>query len=140
MKMANILVKQGTLRSQPSFIGAVITNVTYGESVGVESEANGWVRVRVVRTGQIGWIHRSALSDKAITLKSGTLTTGSSATGDELALAGKGFNKEVEQQFRSKNPRVDFSWVNQMEHFTISDQQIQMFLKEGQVTPTGGKS
>jgi len=140
MKMANIIVKQGALRSQPSFIGDVITNVSYGESIAVSEEVNGWARVRVTRTGKTGWIHSSALSEKAMTLKSGSLTAKQSATGDELALAGKGFNKQVEQQFKSKNPGIDFSWVNKMETFTISDSQIQLFLKEGQVTPRGGQS
>ncbi|MBF0260197.1 MAG: SH3 domain-containing protein, partial [Desulfamplus sp.] len=35
MKMANILVKQGALRTQPSFVGQMITSVSYGETVQV---------------------------------------------------------------------------------------------------------
>lgn len=140
MKIANILVKKGSLRAQPTFVGQIITNVCYGERVDITDELNGWSKIRVIRTGQTGWIHNSALSSKAITLKSGTLNAGHSATSDELALAGKGFNKQVEQQFRAKNPKIDFSWVNKMESFTISERQIQSFLQEGQVRPTGGQS
>ncbi|MBF0233001.1 MAG: SH3 domain-containing protein [Desulfamplus sp.] len=140
MKMANILVKQGALRTQPSFVGQMITSVSYGETVQVLDEANGWARIKIIRTGQMGWMHNSALSDKAMSLKSGGLNASQSATGDELALAGKGFNRQVEQQFKSRNPNVDFSWVNKMETFTISDRQTQVFLQEGQVSPGGGHS
>ncbi|MBF0468188.1 MAG: SH3 domain-containing protein [Desulfamplus sp.] len=138
MKTVNVLVKKGALRTQPSFIGQVIADVGYGEAVQVVEQANGWTRVKVIRNGHMGWMHDSALSDKAMSLKSGGLNAGQSATGDELALAGKGFNKQVEQQFRSRNPGVDFSWVNKMEAFTISDRQVQIFLQEGQVLPGGG--
>ena len=140
MKTANIIVKQGALRSQPSFVGQMLTNLGYGESVEISNESNGWSQVRVKRTGQTGWIHNSALSEKPVTLKSGGVSAGHSATGDELALAGKGFNKQVEQQYQSKNPGVDFSWINKMEKITISDQQVQKFLREGQVLPGGGQS
>jgi uncharacterized protein YgiM (DUF1202 family) len=140
MKIANIIVKHGALRSQPSFVGQMLTNLGYGESVEISNESNGWSQVRVKRTGQTGWIHNSALSEKPVTLKSGGVSAGHSATGDELALAGKGFNKQVEQQYQSKNPGVDFSWINKMERFTITDQQAQKFLREGQVLPGGGQS
>ncbi|MBF0411793.1 MAG: SH3 domain-containing protein [Desulfamplus sp.] len=139
MKMSNVIVKQGALRSQPSFISQLLTNINYGEAVEISSESNGWSNVRVVRTGQRGWIHNSALSEKAIKLKSGGLSDGHSATGDELALAGKGFNKQVEQQYKSRNPKADFTWINKMEAITISDAQIHNFLIEGQVTPNNSK-
>lgn len=140
MEMANVVVKQGALRSLPSFIGEIITNLSYGQSVEVAQKTNGWARVRVASTGQTGWMHGSALSQRPVTLKSGSLKAGHSATGDELALAGKGFNREVEQQFKAKNPGIDFAWVNTMENFTISDREMQLFLQEGQVTPRGGQS
>ncbi len=140
MKLANIIVKQGGLRHQPSFIGKLLTNLNYGESVEILTESNGWSNVKTVRTGQLGWIHNSALSKKTITLNSGGLTGGHSATGDELALAGKGFNKQVERQYQVKNPSIDFSWINKMETMTISESQIEQFLYEGQVTPGGYKS
>ncbi|MGD9732122.1 MAG: SH3 domain-containing protein [Desulfamplus sp.] len=140
MKTANIIVKQGALRSQPSFIGQMISNLNYGESVEISSQSNGWSNVRVIRTGLRGWLHNSALSQKAVTLQSGGLSGTHSATGDELALAGKGFNRQVEQQYQAKNPNIDFSWINNMEAVTISDFQIQQFLREGEVVPGGYRS
>jgi len=145
MKIANIIVKQGALRSQPSFIGQMLTNLSYGESVEISQEANGWAKIRVIKTGQTGWVHLSALSKDAMTLKSvfsnsGNSTLNHSATTDELALAGKGFNKQVENQYKSRNPNIDFSWIDKMEHLTISDIEIQRFLQEGQIYPIGGQS
>ncbi|MBF0211319.1 MAG: SH3 domain-containing protein [Desulfamplus sp.] len=140
MQVANIIVKQGALRSKPSFIGQMITNLNYGEAVEISENSNGWSKAKVVKTGQIGWIHTSAISKQSTALKSGDLNSGKShsATSDELALAGKGFNRQVEQQFKAQNPNVDFSWINKMETFRVSDSQIAKFLKEGQVMPLGG--
>jgi hypothetical protein len=45
-------------------------------------------------------MHESALSAKRVKMQAGgTAKTG--ATSDELALAGKGFNKDVEAQFKA---------------------------------------
>ena len=56
-----------------------------------------------------------------------------SATGGEIALAGKGFNPKVEAEFKSRNKNIDYTWVDRMEAFTIKPGQVQAFLKQGQV-------
>ena len=45
-----------------------------------------------------GWIHQSALTSKQIVMNSGAAVS-SSANSQEIALAGKGFNEDVERQY-----------------------------------------
>ena len=85
-----------------------------------------------------GWLHRSALTTNKIVLRAGDQDVRQAASNDELALAGKGFNQEVEDAFKSQNPKVDFSWVDEMEKIVVAPQEMQAFLKAGNVTPKGG--
>jgi hypothetical protein len=41
-----------------------------------------------------GWLHQSALTKKTISMKAGGQDVATAASGDELALAGKGFNSD----------------------------------------------
>jgi hypothetical protein len=58
-----------------------------------------------------------------------------------VALAGKGFNEQVESSFRKQNKNLDYTWINRMETFKVSPDQMRSFLAQGNVTPPseGGK-
>jgi len=56
---------------------------------------------------------------------------GTSVTGKEIALAGKGFNEEVEAQYRKSNKNLDYTWINQMETMKVSPEQVEDFIAGG---------
>ena len=130
-KLMSVQVKEGQLRATPTFLGAIVANVAYGDRVEVLTEQNNWIEVR--HQGKTGWIHTSALTRKQIVLASGDREVGTSASSDELALAGKGFNAQVEAEFKAQNKDIDFTWVDRMEKAVISPQEITAFLKAGEV-------
>lgn len=136
-EMMSVQVKTGSLRDSPSFLGKVVAPVNYGDRVAVVSEQGEWRQVRAA-AGATGWIHSSALTEKKVVLSSAG-QTGTSASGDELALAGKGFNAQVEGEFKKNNKDVDFSWVDKMEKIKIAGSEIVAFFKGGQVAPGGAK-
>jgi hypothetical protein len=86
-------------------------------------------------------MHASALTTKRVVLKAGQADVQTGATRDELALAGKGFNEQVESAFKKKNANLDYTWINRMENFKISPEQMQGFLAKGNVVSRteGGK-
>ena len=133
----SVQVQDGQVRATPSFLGAVVAKLPYGSSVEAQPEQNGWMQVETA-TGQQGWMSASSLTKKKITLSTG----GGGATGassDELALAGKGFNSDVEKEFKKQNPNVSFAAVDQMAKIKITPHEMQKFLAEGSVKPpTGG--
>ncbi len=135
-EMMSVQVRSGQLRDKPSFLGRVETSVAYGDRLSVVETQGGWSRVEG-KTGS-GWIHSSALSPKKFVLKAGDADAATGASGEELALAGKGFSDEVEAEFRSEHPQVDFAWVMRMEKMKISPEQAMDFLRVGGVTPAGG--
>jgi hypothetical protein len=136
VKTMSVQVKEGQLRSTPSFLGKIIANPSYGDRVEIVQDQGAWKKVAV--GGVQGWMHASALTTKTLVLKAGAQNTRTSATGGELALAGKGFSEEVEKQYKNLNHNLDYTWVDRMEKFQVSPEQMQAFLKQGNVVPREG--
>ena len=132
----SVQVRTGQLRTAPSFLGKIAAKVSYGDRLEILEERADWFRVRNA-SGASGWIHGSALTEKKVVLKAGQSDLSADASGEELALAGKGFNDEVEATWRSSNPDLDFSWVDRMENWTVDAAEIQDFLKQGSVQAGG---
>ena len=136
----SVQVKEGELRATPSFLGQIVTRVAYGDRVTVIEDRGTWKKVSV-RSGKQGWMHASALTTKKIALKAGQTNVQTGATQNELALAGKGFNEQVEASYRKENRNLDYTWINRMETFKVSPDQMRSFLAQGNVIPPseGGK-
>ncbi len=133
----NIQVRKGKLRQQPSFLGKIVAEVSYGDSLRILREQGEWVMGQT-DAGTAGWIHVSALTDDKIVLAAGQGEVSTGASSDELALAGKGFNAQVEAEFRAQNREIDFTWVDRMEKFTVSPEEMAGFLQLGRVVPPAG--
>ena len=137
-KRMSVQVKQGTVRSAPSFLGRIIASLNYGDQVVVKAEKDSWSKIDVPGISTEAWMHSSALSTKKIVLKPGASDVEQAASSDELTLAGRGFNQEVEKEFKSQNPRMDFTWIDRMERMVVSQKEIQTFVKNGYLYPEGG--
>ncbi len=136
-KQMSIQIKQAQVRSQPSFLGKIEVTLLYGDRVNVLEEQTDWVLVGVPNSSLQGWIHASALSTKKLKLQAGSSSTGASS--DELVLAGKGFNAEVEARYKDENQELDYARIDRMEReFRVDPQAIHQFLIEGGLVPAGG--
>ncbi|MFH1984919.1 MAG: SH3 domain-containing protein [Pseudomonadota bacterium] len=134
-----VQVREGMLRTAPSFLARPAGTLKYADPVDVLSNRNGWFQVRsVTGTPVTGWIHGSALTSKSIVLVAGAKNAELAARSDEVALAGKGFNESVEASYRETHQELDFTWVDRMETFTVAPRQILVFLEEGGVAGKGG--
>jgi len=128
-----VQVRDGQLRSTPSFLGRPLASVAYGTSLQIVEQKSPWVKAS---TGQAeGWIHESALTNKRIQMTAGGADVNAGASSDEIALAGKGFSSEVEQAYRKQNPTLDFSTIDRMEKIKVTPEQARRFLQEGGLQP-----
>ena len=125
----SVQVRDGQLRNRGSFLGTVVSTVAYGDRVTVNQTQAGWCEVSIA--GKTGWIHESALTPKKVVLASGTADARAGASGEEVALAGKGFSKEVEAEYKKQNKNVDYTWVDWMGRQTVPSEQLVEFLKQG---------
>ncbi len=132
----SVQVRDGQLRATPSFLGSVVATLNYADQVDVVQQQGDWVEVSC--KGQKGWIHNSALTTKYITVGAGGKDAQMKASGKEVALAGKGFNSEVEAQYRKGNRNVDYAAVDRMEQYRVSPPDMVAFLEKGDVRPSAG--
>lgn len=134
----SVQVRSAALRETPSFLGRVRASVAYGDRVDVVAARGDWYEVRL-DAARAGWLHASALTEKKVVLKAGAADVEAATSGKEVALAGKGFNRQVEESYRAKHGNLDFGLVDRMERIVVTPQEIAVFLKEGGVhPPTGG--
>lgn len=136
-KMMSVTVQQTQARATPTFLGKIVADLAYGDRLEVVGEQESWVKVIVPGSEQEGWVHVSALTTKRILLKAGDTNVSQTASSSEVALAGKGFNEQVEARYREET-QLDYTWVDRMEGFTISWEKIQAFLEEGDLEPLEG--
>ncbi|MCO5044396.1 MAG: SH3 domain-containing protein [Verrucomicrobia bacterium] len=131
----NVQIRSAPLRSGSSFLSPLVTTLDYGARVMTVDAKNGWYYVRTA-DGKLGWLHQSALTTKKVVMQSGASDVSATASGQELALAGKGFNSTVEADFKKKNADIDFTWIDRMEKIKVSAADMVDFLREGQVQPS----
>ncbi len=136
-QVMSVQVRTSNLRSRPSFLGATVTEMVYGTQVRVGARQGSWVHVTGPQ-GRTGWLHESALSEDELAMVSGDAIAATGASSEEIALAGKGFNDQVEQEYRKQNRDLDFQTVDRMEKIVITPEQAAAFLAAGQVKPTEG--
>lgn len=134
----SVQVRESQLRKSPSFLGKIVATVHYGDRLSVLEDKDSWIKVSV--DGTQGWLHSSATTTKKIVLNPNASDLSRAAGSDEIALAGKGFNKQVEEKFRQQNKNVNFDLVDKMESGTVSQEEIEAFLKDGKLHPAGGEA
>ncbi len=130
----SVQVRKGELRTTPSFLGKIVARVAYGDRVDVAEKRGAWRKVSPHGGKLQGWIHASALTSKRVALRAGQSSVRTGATRDELALAGKGFSEEVEASYRKENRKLDYTWINRMETFEVTPDQMRNFLVQGNIS------
>ncbi|TVR33453.1 MAG: SH3 domain-containing protein [Spirochaetaceae bacterium] len=134
--MMSVEVRETQVRSNPSFLGRIDAVLNYGDRVEVLEQAQGWSRVS--HQGSAGWVHSSALTTKRIVMQAGEADAQRAASGSEVALAGRGFNQEVEDRYRAEQG-LNYDAVDRMEGFAVEPERLAAFLNEGELRLPGGE-
>jgi uncharacterized protein YgiM (DUF1202 family) len=137
----SVTVQEVKVRATPSALGRIVGSLVYGDRVTVlEQPADApqsWRKINIPEKGIQGWVSLSALTEKEIKLQAGTQTAEQSASSGEVALAGKGFNEDVEKEYKTEG-NLDYTWVDRMAKYNPPDDEVLAFLQEGGLNTTGG--
>jgi uncharacterized protein YgiM (DUF1202 family) len=135
-----VKVQSTNLRKTPKFYGAVVQALKSGDKVEkVAGQPDGWFQVKTAG-GAVGWVHSSAVSVQKFSLTAVNAPLKTQASADEVALAGKGFNKQVEESFRAKNTEANFAEVDRLQQLKVGPAALEQFLKQGRLGDfRGGK-
>jgi SH3-like domain-containing protein len=126
---ANVWVasKSVTLKSSTGFFASGRGTLSYGDEVTVLQVKDKWAEVRSKRNSSLsGWVSSSSLSAKRIVVSSST----GSASASEIALAGKGFNQEVENAYKADGD-LNYADVDRTEAILVSPDELYRFVNEG---------
>lgn len=127
-----VKVRTTAVRSGPKFFASTVLTLKAGDGLLLVKREADWLQVKT-SGGQIGWIHSSAVEPKKFDILAWGKNTKSQATATEVAMAAKGFNKQVEDSYRAKNASVSFVWVDKMGQMNVSRAQLETFLKQGRL-------
>ncbi len=132
---STVQVREASLYEKPSAISKFLGKLEYGAQLTVLATQPGWVQVKSDQG--TGWLRDQTVTTKKLDLKSGSQTSGASAT--EVSLAGRGFSEEVEKGYKDKNPQLDYADIDKMEAQGIDEAALVTFLQDGGVVPGGKK-
>ena len=132
-----VTVEEAKVRKQKLFYAPVTATVRLGDRLQAEEPEEGWYRVSV--GGKAGWLHQSAVNAKAAGARTGKWEGGTEAAADEVTLAGKGFNEDVERAYRGKHVDLDYGAVDAMEKRRVSEGVMLKFMKNGGTLPGEGR-
>jgi SH3-like domain-containing protein len=132
-----VKIKTTSVRKDPKFTSAAVAALKAGDALEKLETQSGWVRVRT-KAGVVGWVHSTAITAKRITLTASDKTMQTQASAGEVALAAKGFNKQVEDKYRAANPDLDFASVDALEKLKPTAAEVEAFMKLGHLGEYGG--
>ena len=138
-KQMSVTVKSTEVRATAGYLGKVLGSLAYGDRVTILEQPaapKGWVKVLGPDRKLQGWVNLAALTDKVVKLASTSGVT-QEASGGDVALAGKGFNADVEAQYK-KDKNLDYTWVDRMVALSATPQQVADFLALGGLSEQGG--
>jgi len=136
-----VTVEKTQVRATPGSLGKLLGDLAYGEKVTVLDQPadapKGWLKVMGPDRKLQGWVKSRDLLKKVTAMKAGSETAAQSASSGDVALAGKGFNKDVEAQYM-QDQKLDYTWVDKMVAYTLSPQVVDAFLSAGGLSGQGG--
>ena len=98
-----------------------------GDQVSVMQVRGNWAEIRSAANAALnGWTSLSNLSSRRI------IATGAGATAAEVALAGKGFDRDVEDAFRATGD-LNFVDVDRTEAITVCVEELYAFITAGRL-------
>ncbi|MBN2586171.1 MAG: hypothetical protein JXA64_06050 [Candidatus Fermentibacteraceae bacterium] len=134
-----IAVQNQFIYPMPAFYASPTQSVTFGTLAVIDEVQGEWYRITTA-LDRTGWIHMTAVTGAIESSSSGTSASGG-VTSDEIMLAGRGFNEDIEQTYAGENPELDFSMVDRMEtSWGVTSEELYQFLLAGHLIEGTGTS
>lgn len=125
-----VQVRDTELRSGPGFLAAIEQELTFGDEVSYVSERAGWYEVTASATGATGWVHAGAVeANRSTQIQLQGEKTSRTVTSREVALAGRGFNENLEVEYGAEN-EIDFGPVDELEAVAVNPREIVAFISD----------
>lgn len=124
--------KTTKLRSQKRTFAPAVADLKEGDKIAFQKKEGAWLSVKFDKV--TGWLHEGDVSAKADVRLSGDGMRESYST-SETSAARKGFNPQVEKQYRDSNPNLEraYQLVDQLQGRAVPEAEIRSFLVTGKL-------
>jgi len=127
-----VSVKKATIKAGTGHFDKVVAQTVYGDELIVDKASNKFHRVHKASDPSVsGWIPAASVTTKKIVTSAKNKQV--SASADEIALAGKGFSEQVEDEYKTSNKKLDYASVDKLEAFQISEESLKSFIEDGEL-------
>lgn len=123
-----VTTRENAVRGDCRFFAPVKLKVSLGDSLTVSDRKGDWLLVKI--KGTSGCIHKSAVEQRTFTSSGSGASTGT-ASSDEVSLAGKGFNPEVEAGYRKSGKNLNYEAVDEISRIQVSEKKLESFVTQG---------
>lgn len=126
-----VLVQETALRKRAQSYAPSVGTARLGQKFETSGLESGFYKTSA------GYLHSSSVTERKVHLGSAD-SVGGSASAEEVTLAGKGFNAQVEKSYGDKNgAAVNFPAVNAMERRSVGEPALFDFLRAGGLASEG---
>jgi hypothetical protein len=123
-----VTTRENAVRGECRFFAPVKLKVSLGDQLTVKGRKGDWYLVSA--KGVNGCIHKSAVESRSFaTAGRGAASGGTSA--DEVSLAGKGFNPQVEAGYRKSNKNLNYAAVDEIIRIQVNEKSLESFVLQG---------
>jgi uncharacterized protein YgiM (DUF1202 family) len=124
-----VATKTVALKSSTGFFASTRGTLNYGDRVTVLQIKGKWAEIRSASSPSLsGWTASANLTARQVLAGSTT-----SASAQEIALAGKGFNQAVEDAYKTKG-NLNYADVDRTEALTVNEAELFRFLEQGRLS------
>ncbi len=123
-----VTTRENAVRNECRFFAPVKLKVVLGDRLDVSGRKGDWYLVSA--RGVSGCIHKSAVESRNFSSSGRGAATGAAST-DEVSLAGKGFNPQVEAGYRASGKDLNYDAVDEIGRLTVSEKSLESFIKQG---------
>lgn len=123
-----VTTRENAVRGDCRFFAPVKLKVSLGDRLTVSGRKGDWYLVSA--KGISGCIHKSAVESRSFSAAGRGASAGGTSA-DEVSLAGKGFNPQVEAGYRKSGKGLNYSAVDEIIRFSVSEKDLEAFVYQG---------
>lgn len=123
-----VTTRENAVRSDCRFFAPVKLKVSLGDRLNVNSRKGDWLQVS--SKGVNGCIHKSAVENRNFAA-SGRGASAGGTSSDEVSLAGKGFNPQVEASYKKSGKNLNYAAVDEIIRIQASEKSLESFVLQG---------
>jgi hypothetical protein len=130
-KQLSIQVREVAVKSQPNYLSSTVGSLSYGASIQVSGDEGNWYKIEQ----PAGYIPKNATGTAKASVDASKNYAAKGVSHDETALAGKGFNPQVEGQYKRSSAALAaaYTQVDKVEAMTVPLPELNQFIAAGQL-------